>query len=299
MLLTPAKQYKRMKGMPPLNDGTLTYEKSGHTLTFINGYYICSQKQKGKCNSEEEKNQKGRQMDERLHKAIMPFKIEENTGRDIFYELEKLEIDVIKSIEEEISQRMELLHATIKACEAEGKITQKDRRDLKNSLLLMQEIAFPRFAFFITKLTLKCLAELDESYENFRYVCPMFKKVYISDEGEVKAIELQGIDQWLFKYLQKEIPNYGKDLKIKVIDKLNLPDNYNLTEIIKYFRKNNYKDVVTWSAFVSKYSRNKEIDKMLKIINKEGFENQIAFWKRARDYIWQDMTFFYGVTYYD
>src|SRR5680860_1337727 len=93
--------------------GQLVYEKSDHTLTFSNDYFICSKKCKKLCNDKTELSIKYRDLEKKFTYLLPNFKIPETLARDMFYELDKIGVDIRKTIEEEINLCRQTMDATL------------------------------------------------------------------------------------------------------------------------------------------------------------------------------------------
>lgn len=287
-------------GSPELNRGVLVYEKSGHTLTFHKGNYICSLKQKGQCSDETEKSQDYINLEKRLQRAIMPLLVPDKEGEKCFYELERWGVDIRQKMEREITLKKEVMDAIVQVCKKENKITQRDEKDLKDLYVKMVEICYPNFLLELAKSTIKALSELDESrLVSAILVFPLFKKIYITNEGKITAVEMEGLGEYLLKYLKRRIPSWAQDLNIKIIEKLKLPESVNFIETMDYFKNNHFETVFSYYPFISEYSKNEYFKKMMLLEKKMTIKEKIDFWETVKDQVWQSPLMFFGGTYFN
>ncbi|MCK9445278.1 hypothetical protein M0Q50_00110 [bacterium] len=280
-----------------LRDGMITYEKSGHSLTFVNGYYVCSKYQKGECINKEEKRIESLNFEKKLARSLESLKIREEDFIKCKYEFERWEIDLREKNEYEILLKQQSMDAILDNCKQKGEISQRDEKDLKDLYVKILEFAFPAFSIGMARPVMESLVLIEQSKRMATVLAfAIFKKIYITNDGEIKSIDLEGYGEYIFKYLSKKIPFWNNELKIKINYKLDLPNTVNYIDTIEYFKKDNFKFFLSYSIFSSKYSIKKSLDKFITWERIQNIEDRLIFWRNVKERLWQDPLMFLSPT---
>lgn len=280
-----------------LRDGILTFEKSGHSLTFVNGYYVCSRYQKGECTNKEEKRIESLNFEKKLARTLEPLKIREEDLIKCGYELERWGTDLREKAHYEILLKQRSMDAILDNCKQKKEISQRDEKDLKDLYVKMLELSYPAFSIEMATPAMEALVLIDQSKRMATVLAfAIFKKIYITDDGEITAIELEGYGEYLFKYLSKKIPFWGNNLKIKINYKLDLPNTVNYVEVIEYFKKDNFKNLLSYSVFSSEYSIKKLVDKFTSWEKTRDIEERLIFWRNIKERLWRNPIMFMSPT---
>ena len=137
---------------PLFERGTLMYEKSGHSLTFSNGYYICTQKLKQKCNDKNEKNLKADVFERKFTRHIESLKLDEIQAHMAVLQITQDFIPLKNEFMKENLGKKDIYDATLDAITSELKdnrnIIKKDKKDLKEVYQQLLRAYYPNFLFF-------------------------------------------------------------------------------------------------------------------------------------------------------
>lgn len=272
--------------------GQLIYEKSGHTLTFSNGYFICSRKCKKLCNDKTELSIKYRNLEKKFAYLLPNFKISEPVAKDMFYELDKIGVDLRKDIEKEVKFGMQTMDATLvcikQSLAKNGKIKPSDTKTLKEEYYKLFKIGFPYRLMTISQEILKLLSTLgEENILSQKAVASIIiKNIYLTNDGKISKIRLEKWPDFLFQLIKHKSPDYLDDIKDKIIDRIDF-DFLDFNHAIEFFSKDGYKNTFSFGEFGSICSKDqlfKDIEKRIKGGSSEQYFN---FWYNVRDGIWE------------
>jgi len=272
--------------------GQLIYERSGHTLTFSNNYFICSKKCKKLCNDKTELSIKYRDLEKRFTYLLPNFKIPEQVARDMFYELDKIGVDLRKTIEEETRPGMQTMDATLVCVKQDltknGKIKPADTNILKEEYYKLLKIGFPSRLIIISQHILKLLSTLEE--ENIlskkAVALVIIKNIYLTNDGKISEITLEKWCDFLFQLIKRKLPNYLNGIENKIIDRINF-DFLNFNNAIESFAKDDYKDTFSFGEFGSMCSKDKLFKEIEERIKGGSHEQYFNFWYNVRDQVCQ------------
>ncbi len=291
-------KYSKFHEMPSFNKGQLVFEQSGHSLTFVNGYYRCSLKQKGKCNINHEKNFKYEVFERRLSRAIKTLKLEEAIARKIFYDWDKQAVDLREKVEEEADLVIQAMEATILVMKEKLKKTKKisaqDNKEARERYGKLIKISFPCFIHSSLNAGLKALTVIGKTrIGDGLFISVGFEKIYIDNEGKILKVKLEGINDFLFQYIERIKPDYCKKLNFELIDRIKFP-SLKFLDVMEFFKNNDYKNTLSYSPFVSKYAFEKQLKKQSDLIKTLPPIEQIKMWETLKDKTWQNPHIFFS-----
>lgn len=243
--------------------GELVFEKSGHSLTYSNGYYVCSQKQKNNCLIKEEDNFKVATLERNFDRLINDLKLDEATARKIFYDIERSSVDVIEKYwikRDEIIKSMKndivLMEQELKS---KGKIKPSDLTSFKNHYRKTIRLTYIFYLLHFLKQSLLAIGKPDIKNEEFaECMLNSIEKIYISDKGKILKIKFEGIFDYLLAIIKSKSPDYLNNFKIPIIERAKF-DNLNLLKVIENFERNEFRDTINYFPFGSKYKEDKQI----------------------------------------
>ncbi|MBU2539807.1 hypothetical protein KJ786_01435 [Patescibacteria group bacterium] len=291
-------KYPKLYQMPSFNNGQLVFLQSNHSLTFINGYYRCSLRQKGKCNVADELSFKYPVFERRLSRAIQSLKLDEEIGRNIFYEWDRQAIDLRKQIEKDADCIMQDMEATILVMKQEikktKKISMRNTKEARERYGKLVKITFPSLMHGFLSDLLKGLTAIGKTrIGDGLFVSAGFEKVYLSKEGKILKVKLQGMNDYLFQYVERKKPDFLKNLPFEIIEKIHFP-SLNLLDAMNFFRNNNYKNVLSYSPFTSECVFQKQLKKQTDSIKQLPPLEQIKMWETLKDITWQSPHVFFS-----
>ena len=272
--------------------GQLIYEKSGHTLIFSNGYFICSKKCKKLCNDKTELSIKYRNLEKKFAYLLPNFKIPKEIARDMFYELDKIGVDLRKDIEKDIRLNIETMDATLVCAKQNlaknGKISPFDTNILKEEYYELLKIGFPGQLVGISQSLLKLLGMMEENRTLVQKTMAsvVIKNIYLTNDGKISKIKLEGWCDFLFKLVESKVPGYLKNIENKIVDRMHF-DSLDFNKAIETFSENNFKDTLSCSGFDSNREKEnlfKDIDQLIKNGTSAQYFN---FWYNVRDGVWK------------
>ncbi len=267
--------------------GFLVYEKSGHVLTYNNGYYICSQKLKGKCSNTAESNIRLDIFKKELQAITPVFKADEKSLKNIFYELEKIKIDIVVKIDEEAETKINLMNDTLVVMEQDLKKDVKfklsDIQTLKSIYLELLKIAYPHLLISIFQECIKTFGGLHPEPVMNQVMQLLIQKVYLNDNGKILKIKFEGWGDYMFQYLSKKLPDYLRNLKVPIVDRRQFAD-LDVMKTLYYFKRNFYRDTLSCSLFSSRYQEEKFIESMFLYIKNAKPKEFLNVWYFLKDY---------------
>ncbi|MFA6428694.1 MAG: hypothetical protein WCW02_04125 [Candidatus Buchananbacteria bacterium] len=275
---------------PTFFEGLLAYKKSGHSLTYINGYYSCALRQKGKCKDNREQSFKAKELDLKFANLLDKWQIDEKTmENEILPEIRKVSNKVKEEGLKVIRKKQENMQITIDAMKKDiknkKKISSHDLAYIKTLFMDMMRSYFPCCLMAHAGVGLISLHDKDKSG-----FTTMFKRVYISDTGRFEYIELEGLGEAVLNFLETKMPGFTKRLGIPVRG-FGLK-NTNLSEAMIFFKDNNFRNGLSYSIYRSKHSEDRYFELIFRL-SKNGNPKQIILlceqllyfhWQRAGAY---------------
>jgi len=273
-----------------LIDGNIIYEKSGHPLTFANGKYICQLKLKKKCNQKFEKNIKYQNFERKIINKFQALAISEENGIKIFSNLERADIDIREHSMLEWRKIMSNLRNTFKLfkqnIKAEGKIKINDIFYFKNEYLKLLKIIYPQRLLFIMKDVIQYLATPEYKRDLAEKVQNLIKTIYISNSGRITKIELEGLGDFLFQYLENQIPGYMPTKILPIVYKKKI-DDFNILNVIKEWEKNSFRNTLSHFMFNSNYSEKRQMERLFYSSRFNNYKEQLELFTILLEYHWK------------
>jgi hypothetical protein len=287
-LVNPQKVLYKEK--PLLIDGKIIYSKSNHHLTFIGGKYSCQFKLKKQCDSKLEKDIKYQNFERKLISEFQKLAISDKDGIKIFSNLEKINIDLIeyllsvwKPIMDNLRNTFELFKQSIKV---EGKIKPSDIFYFKNEYLKLLKNSYPQRLLFIMKDTVQYLARPKYKRELAERIQKLVKTIYISDSGRITKIELEGLGDFLFQFLEKQMAGYFPTRILPIVYKQKF-ENLNILEVIKNWEKNSFRDTLSRLMFESDYSEQRQMERLFYSSRLDNPKEQLELFTILLEYHWK------------
>jgi len=276
------------------NKGMICYEKSGHSLTPLGKYFICTQRQKNKCKDNTEQSIKIKNFERNFLSLLDKLKINDQDGFNLIYDLEKQFIDIEKEIIKKISAKRDLMSNSIELMKQEikkdGKIKKHDLYDLLQNFKDIIRIGYPTYLFYMLMKFASSLIEFnyDNDYDNDQKIpVIMIEKIYIKNNGRVAKIKLEGTADLLLQIIQKGSPQYLNNFNIQFETRIKFP-SLNIKEAFKYFEENDYKNALSITIYGSKYKEEEKFKKLFKYLNKINNKKIIEACYFLKDYMWRD-----------
>lgn len=282
------ERLKDANKLPLFTRGNLVYEKSGHVLTHTGNYYICSQKCKKMCSNKTEKNLKIITFERKFARQMHPLLISDNIGRELFYKLDKEAIEIRQKVEEELNPIQELLDLTLTCIKQDkrgsGKVNTKDVHDIVEQYFKTLKLSFPNFIVYLIQSNIKSLTMSDVAIA--KAVSAMIDKLYIQDNGKISKLELNGLGDYFFQYLETNIIDYFKNFKISIVKKIKFP-SLRLVDAISYFKENSYRNFTGYSVFASEYEEKKQKSGLHSFLSKLTLDDLTDWVYFIRDRLWK------------
>jgi len=256
-----------LSNAPVFNRGNLVYKNSGHTLTHLNGYFMCSQRQKGKCVNRTEENIKVKNFERRFERYIEKLKIDEETARKLFYEIDRRGVDLREKIEPQETRQKNNMDICIKAIEKDIKDKKKiktgDITFFKEAYINTLKINYEKYLLLLIMDSLKFFGKPGTKTKKMaEWFATFVNKIYLSDTGKILSLKMEGIGDYIFKLIENRIPGYLKMAEVNITERINFP-SLDLVKVMDYFRENNYRDTLSFFPFGSKYAEEKQAKQLL------------------------------------
>lgn len=264
-----------LNNVPAFNRGDLVYKNSGHTLTQLNGYYICSQRQKRKCVSRKEENLKVIDFKRRFERYVEKLKADEAVLKKLFFEIDRQGVDLREKLEPEEKRQINNMDACIKAIESDlrnkKKINFGDVSFFKEAYLSRLKINYEYYLLlFVVMGTLKDLGIPKTSTERMaNWLATLVNKIYLSDTGKILEIKMEGIGDYILRIIENKIPGYLEKAGVKIVERINF-SSLNFVKVMDYFRENKYRDTLSFFPFGSQYAEEKQIKQVLEPLKNLG-----------------------------
>jgi hypothetical protein len=205
-------QLEKQKKIAFFAPGVLAFEKSGHTLTRDKAYYVCSKKQKGQCDLPE-KRIKTEYLERNFSRLAKKFELPENEKS---YFIRKHVLG--KILHDMLDEAMDVadsdfLDATIEVAKQDIKTgqTKQARIDIRDAKETLQKETDrnPDMVGGLLFGTVMVFGKGKTSENDMGRTLAYFsKKIYLSDEGEIKKIKLHQTGDFIFQFIKKYIPSY-------------------------------------------------------------------------------------------
>lgn len=268
-----AKPFLVGDDMPLFQRGNLIYENSKHRLIYSKGYYVCSLKQKKKCHNDAEKSLRVKDFERKFAGYIKPLEITQSDVHKIKLEIvgRLLEIESENRIEIDMRiEAMEILIQSLAKKVAKNKgINRNDIGKLKRAFLELVQLNYPNFLGFLVLANIEIFTWSQYPRAKALMMSFLMEKIYITDNGKITKIKLEGLADYLFRYLGR-IPNFAKEFTNKfedlVIDRM--PFSNNFSEAIRIFKQSNYRNALSYGTiFHSNYYEKKVINTIFNVLN--------------------------------
>lgn len=284
---------KDFNNYPLLTGGALIYTKSGHTLTYVNGYYVCSKKQKGLCQNKDEKNI--REGD--LKKEVVNFLNKIKVGKK---DAEKAVLNLViedtnrKLAEIDKNWWLEIVDRTIEAIKSETtqgeKISKGDLRTLKYNFNNLFKAGYKNTLLIFASGFIGSISN-DFTPGRLQVFNDMAKKVYVNNSGKITSIELDGLADYALQYLKKRVPDFDEKVKKLLINRIDFP-SLNFADACSYFEKNGYRNTLSRMLFRSASAENRRINEIMNVANSLDRRDKIKWWSFLRDWYIRDPSVF-------
>lgn len=290
--------------VPIFNNGMLIYEKSGHALTPIKDYYSCAEKQKGRCTNKSEKMIKRSAFERKFRSYLKSMKIDSQTTIKLFYNIEKESTDLFADILMELHKKRDRMAITLKAMEKDfkktGKVKKDDFTDLKQLFSGIYKLVYPKTLIELMRKMIVYSSNFEFDKTDLKDFEMLVDKLYINNSGKIVKIKMEGWGDFMLQYLDKKIPFYSNRLQIPIIDRIKFP-SLSVPEVISFFARNNFRNILSYGPFASQYNEDQFIHKIYKNQQKAKPQELIQVGYLLKDMAWanplgyvQPMTITFG-----
>lgn len=254
----------------PLFIKNLVYKESGHTLTHLRGYYVCSKKQKGQCKNQAEKNLSIINFERKFSRYTDNLRIDESVGKKLFYEIQKKNIDLREIYDDKTERQQNNMQTVIDAIKKDVELGKEIRKsdiycfnDYYKSTL---KITFIFYIALVLEGTIVVFGRSDlTAKDRMAQFITLINKTFISNTGSIESIELECLGDYIFSYLQNKIPGYLHNFKIPLVDRKKF-ESLDPIEAIKNFEADNFRNVLSYSMFANKYGEDEQIKFLFKFM---------------------------------
>jgi len=294
------KKTDKIQAPPLFSKGCLTFKDSKHTLVKDGEYYRCSEKTKGFCIKKSEKLINAKNLERRLGRLREKFLLPEGTGLILF---EKIMPIIMQKLmkggnnEDHLQNNLEATGNLIIADLKDGKkINRNDFAEFKRVLFeILKEFYSSMLVGFLLNFLLVLIESESDQSEMQSYFKKFFpqkpqklnhafalnlKKVYLSEEGEIENIEMEGFSWFAFNYFRKNIPEYIPKVKEGFILNKKEFKTLDCFEVMEEFIKNDLIDTFSYNAFATKHSKKKLLDKIFGGFDKLSNDEKIDYLKK-------------------
>jgi len=290
-----AKKLVKIEHLSSINDfkqplfdgGRLVYADSGHTLTHVNGFYVCSLKQKGKCENKDEESISVKNFERKFIRHIKNLsitKLEADTFKmqmvQEFTPLMSKILPVISHKEDHMGFYIDAIYSELKT---KKNISTNEVATIKKDFAELLKLSYPSHLLLMAYGFIEALS----LFENERLVAQgahlIFDKTYVSDSGAIKKIKLEGLADFTFYYLAHHIPNFMNKWKIPFVDRGSF-STPNFEKACQYFQENDYRSALSYEMYKSKHAEKDQITKIFAVVKDEPPIEKIRFWRFLKDY---------------
>jgi len=297
--------YKNHSGWPPIfNKGRLVFEESGHTLTNIGNYYTCSKKQKGLCSFEDEKMFEIKKLEDKINKYFSNIKLSDTDGTDLFYEVEKGNLEIQRTSFKKIINKRDNMAETLIAMEQDynktGKINRDDVVFLKDQFKDIMELAYPNVLLFHLKGTISNLTKFNYNnkpkYPNQSLV-NLVSKVYLKNNGRIVGVKIDGLGDYLLQLIEKNNPECLEKANINILNKRTFP-SLDLVKVMDYFGEKGMVDAISGTNFDSDNKKEQFFKGFFAHLKSLPPKHVIQFGYMMKDALWLNPVLFYVPSFF-
>jgi len=277
---------------PFFNKGMLVYEESGHPLTIVGKYYVCAQKQKGKCSNDCEKMIDKDKLEKKFKDQFKNLELTQDKAMDLICDLAKFKIDIERGAVKEINSIRDKVGGTLFLVRQDlsrgKKVSKEDIADLRKLALELMKAAHPNFIFYMIQNAINGLTAYKYNNDNNirkQPISSLVKRAYIDNNGNFTEISLEGIGDYLFQYIESVMPGFTKKLGISIIERIKFP-SLDFDKVIDFFKENDFRNSYSDCHLSNKNREEKFLKELFKGVNKFSQANFLAFGDFIKDYIW-------------
>lgn len=241
--------------------GSLIFSESSHALTIDKDHYVCSKRQKKQCRYTEETRIKREVLERAFSRLAMKFRIP-NTDENLHIFDKYILGKVLHTLVDEIIEQphdTEYFDSTLAVIKEDVEFGDKkqfkeDMRDIKGAYTakLRQDDILPITTLLLgTSLTF-LRPDVSEAQMG-RIIAFLSKKIYLSDSGKIKKIELTKLGSYIVQYIDKYIPGYTQSLNHLLIEPVKF-ESLEFKDIAKKIRKSEIEDMLPYDPFNTTYS---------------------------------------------
>jgi hypothetical protein len=106
------------------------------------------------------------------------------------------------------------------------------------------------------------------------------KTLYLSDDGRIEGIEFEGWGWYLMQRLMHYIPNYLSNMKTGFITNTKRFDSIDFQSVLDEFARDDFKEAYSYSAFSTKYGKEKMLKKIFDGFDELKPKAQILYLKK-------------------
>lgn len=247
-------------------NGQLRYTSSGHSLTCVNGNYVCSMRQKSKCLKTDEKNIACEDLEAKFSEYVQSMKLFEPFARGIYesvcYDFIPTKVKFLKIQ----NRHYDNMQTCIDAIERDWKNTKKyNNRVITDFKYYYSEALKATYALYLLTIdvqgTFKTLCKNDENDFSF-WISLMSETVYISDDGEIDKIKFEDFPDYIFQFIKTRVPDFLNSLKI--VRSTEYKEFNFVSHIEKLYEADFRGNTYSYSAYVSGYEEKKQLDGIFK-----------------------------------
>jgi hypothetical protein len=260
-------------------------------------YYRCSEKTKGFCLRESERLINAKNLERKLGRLREKFLLPKGEALRLFEKIMPLYFHNLMKSGKRGEHLQNCLEATgnimIEDLKNRGKIKRSDFVEFKKLYfeLIKNFYADILFGFLINLIFVlakedseqgEIKSQLNKFYKtkshdlNHSFAVNL-KKIYLSGEGKIENIELEGFSWFSFLYIQKEIPEYRPKTKERFILNTKRFNSLDPFEIIEEFKKNNFIGTFSDNVFTTKYAKEKLLNKIFGGFNDLSNQEKIDY----------------------
>lgn len=267
-----------MKG-PFFAKGVLTYEEPGHTLTQDKAYYVCSLRQKGKCDLHRKTIKK-----ETLERSFMRFakKFEIPDEQKHRVGLQKITRDVMHAVIDDMIDAPESMTLDYALDVAQQSAAAKDMKQFAEDIMDVEEGMKKRLlettistVVTITLATVMTFGkEKVSEAEMGRSLSYLSRKIILTAEGKLQKIELFTLGDYTFQLIKKHYPAYAIPTKM-----LGEPFNFSsldFAEVAKQIRKKDLVGMIPHDGFADSFRLVRSVRFFMGLVGRPDKESAIA-----------------------
>jgi len=225
----------------------ITFQQSGHTLTRDKAYYVCSQKQKGKCKLPEH-TLKARNLERSFARFAKKFEIPHAEKETILIKkvLGKIMHDQVDdwiesdAFNEIFEASTEMMKEDIKT--GNTKEFNKNAKEAIKSLDDATNTATEYLAGIMTGVAITFASRKISEADAGMTLAWLSEKIYLSDKGKIVNLKLYLVGDFIFQFFRQNITGYGKPFKYILSPRAF--ENLNYRDVAKKIRRGDIKETL-------------------------------------------------------